>query len=213
MNIRRFNMGLAVASTVAVLLFVVGALRNQTLDYWYLPYNLFLGAIPFVVALWLRALLKLYDWKNWRALTLFVIWLLFLPNSFYIVTDFIHLPETHRVDIVQDVMMLAQFSLLGFAFGFASLLLLHKAYLRQIKEKIITPLVVAVLFLSSFAIYLGRELRWNSWDVVGNPIGLFGDIWSIVVHPLMHPGMISVTLSYFAVLGSLYWCIWISRKE
>ena len=209
----RFSIALALASAAAVVLFAVGALRNHTLDYWYLPYNLLLGAIPLVIAMWLRRLLRVYSWKNWRMLPLFIVWLLFLPNSFYIVTDYIHLPETHRVDMIQDVIMLAQFSMLGFVLGFTSILLLHRAYLRQIKAKIITPLIGLVLFLSSFAIYFGRELRWNSWDVVSNPVGLFGDVWSIVSRPLVHPGMISVTLSYFVVLASLYWCIWVVKDK
>jgi len=207
MNIRRVVSGLLAASTVALALFVVGVLRNHTLDYWYLPYNLFLAAIPLALAVWLQRLLRTYDWKNWRTLGLGIAWLLFLPNSFYIVTDFIHLPETTRVDIIQDVVMLAQFSIVGFIFGFLSLSMLHESYLKHLKAKIITPLAYGVLLLASFAIYLGRELRWNSWDVVSNPIGLFGDIWSIIAHPLAHPGMISITLSYFLVLASLYWTL------
>ncbi|HET6746673.1 MAG TPA: DUF1361 domain-containing protein [Candidatus Saccharimonadales bacterium] len=213
MNFRLFTISLIVASIVAIGLFAVGALRNHTFDYWYLPYNLFLGAIPLALAVGLRKLLNTYNWKNWRTVALLIIWLLFLPNSFYIFTDYIHLPEVQRVDIVQDVIMLAQFSIVGFVMGFASLWLLHTAYLRHLRAKIITPLVGVVLLLSSFAIYLGRELRWNSWDVVSNPVGLFGDVWSIVAHPSAHPGLISVTLSYFAVLVTLYWCMWIAKKN
>lgn len=212
MNIRRISLGLMAASMVAVALFIVGAVRNQTWDYWYLPYNLFLAAIPFVLALWLRQLLEAYDWKNWRTISLAIAWLLFLPNSFYIVTDYIHLPEIQRVDIVQDVVMLAQFSITGFVFGFLSLGMLHEAYLKRMKEKIVTPLIYGVLLLASFAIYLGRELRWNSWDVVSNPVGLFGDVWSIVVHPSAHSGMVSIMLSYFFMLASLYWIVCIMKK-
>ncbi len=213
MNIRRFILAMVIASAVAVVLFVVGAIRNHSFDYWYLTYNLVLAAIPLGVAIWLRTILERYTWRDWRSLILLIVWLLFLPNSFYILTDFIHLPETHRVDIIQDIVMLTQYSIVGFVMGFASLSLLHDAYLKRLKARTVTVLVYVTLWLASFAIYLGRELRWNSWDIVSNPVGLFGDVWSIIFHPFLHIGMISMLLSYFAMLMSLYWMLRVVVKK
>ena len=36
--------------------------------------------------------------------------------------------------------------------------------------------VGSVLFLSSFGIYLGRFIRWNSWDIVSKPEILINSI-------------------------------------
>src|ERR1043165_5993512 len=127
-------------SVVGIVLFVMGILRNQSLEYWYLVYNLGLAVIPLLLALWLNRVLRRRKWPGWLPLLLAFGWLLTLPNSFYIVTDFIHLPETQRVDIVQDVVMLMQFSIAGLAMGFLSVFLLHKAYARQLPPRVVVGL-------------------------------------------------------------------------
>lgn len=196
----------AVGATVFVslLLFVAGALRNQTLDYWYLPYNLALAAVPLGLAYWGKGIAKKYRLKDWRPISAFTLWLLFLPNSFYIVTDFIHLPETTRVDLVQDSVMIMLYSMLGGLFGFMSLFTVKKCLQGMLKQRTLELVIGGALFLSSFAIYLGRELRLNSWDVVANPFVLIGNVADIIVHPGAHPGMIWMTLTFFIVLGSVY---------
>lgn len=57
------------------------------------------------------------------------------------------------------------------------------------------------LLASSFGIYLGRFLRWNSWDVLNNPEGLLMDIVDRVVHPLSHLTTFGVT---FGLSGFLF---------
>jgi uncharacterized membrane protein len=56
----------------------------------------------------------------------------------------------------------------------------------------------AVMGLSAFGIYLGRFRRWNSWDVVLNPVELLSDIASTLLHPFANVQVIA----YCAVLGS-----------
>ncbi len=202
------SFSLLLATLVAIGLFLVGAVRNQTWDYWYLPYNLLLGFIPLLLAVWLASLLKIRPWKSWLPLVVTVLWLLFLPNSFYIVTDFIHLPEYQRVDIVQDTVMLMQYSLLGLAFGFISLHMVHRELLKRLRPKKAHIGAGIILLLASFAIYLGRDLRWNSWDVVTQPFGLFVDVVERLFNPLGHPVMWSIMLSFFAMLVSIYFIIY-----
>lgn len=201
---RQFWQAVGLLATIAVLLFGVGALRNQTWDYWYLPYNLLLAVIPLGLAYWGKRLLHKYDLKNLRPLVILVLWLLFLPNSFYIVTDFIHLPETVRVDMVQDSVMIMLYSLLGGLFGFMSLLIVRGEVGRYISRRKREWGVGIALFLSSFAIYLGRELRWNSWDIVTNPFGLVGSVLDIAIHPTAHPEALWITGTFFAVLMTIY---------
>src|SRR5687767_4877260 len=125
---KRFWVASAAAVGVAVILFGAGVFRNGTLDYWYLIYNLALAIVPLFLSIWIAHLLKKYPWKNWRLVVLTLMWLLFLPNSFYIVTDFIHLVDGRRADIVQDVVMLMQFSILGLVTGFVSLDMLQRRW-------------------------------------------------------------------------------------
>ena len=55
------------------------------------------------------------------------------------------------------------------------------------------------LVLSGFAIYLGRFLRWNSWDVLIDPTRVF-DIMGVAVHPMAHTQALSVTLIFGGIL-------------
>jgi len=209
---RQLWLTLGAASLVGVALFLIGVLRNQSIDYWYLPYNLALGVIPLLLSTWLVKLLRTRRWKNWLTVAVTGLWLLFLPNSFYIVTDFIHVVEYSRVDLVQDVVMLMQFSVVGLLLGFLSLYQVHKELLKRLSLKKAHLVILAVLLLSSFAVYVGRDLRWNSWDVVTQPVGLFGDILVRLVHPFAYPEMWSIMLSFFVMLSSLYLVGWQTRR-
>lgn len=203
----KFIVALALASLVGVLLFVIGAVRNDSFDYWYLLFNLVLGIIPLLLTLWIRRLVSRKNWGDWRVGLLIALWLLFLPNSFYIVTDFIHLPEVARVDMVQDVVMLMQFSAVGMVIGFTSLYMMHAMLLKRLGSKRAMTVVVGALYLCSIAIYLGRELRWNSWDVVIHPISIAKDVllwWN----PASGENAFWMTASFFMMLVSLYLVGW-----
>jgi len=53
-----------------------------------------------------------------------------------------------------------------------------------------------ILFLSGFGIYLGRFLRWNSWDIISNPQLLANDNIHRIMHPLSHPRTWGVTFGF-----------------
>ncbi|HSX23761.1 MAG TPA: DUF1361 domain-containing protein, partial [Candidatus Saccharimonadales bacterium] len=68
--------------------------------------------------------------------------------------------------------------------------------------------ITCVFALISFAIYLGRSLRWNTWDLLVNPAGLLFDISERVLHPLSHPQVFVTTLTFFVLLTSIYLVVW-----
>lgn len=209
----KFSISLGLAGFVGVLLFVIGMLRNGSFDYWYLPANLVLGLIPLLATVLVRKLVGRRGWNDWRVIPLAVVWLLFLPNSFYIVTDFIHLPEVARVDMVQDVVMLMQFSVVGLAAGFTSLYMMHTMLLKRLGTKRAMAAAIGVLYLCSFAIYLGRVLRWNSWDVVLHPFSIAGDALFLWWDPVLGEGAFWMTVSFFMMLVSLYLVVWCGVKK
>lgn len=204
-------LALTAAGVAAVGLFGWGVMRNQNFDFWYLPYNLVLALIPLLLAIWLVRLLQKRTWKNWLPLLITVVWTLFLPNSFYIVSDFIHLNESPRMDMVQDVVMLAQFSFVGLAFGFTSLYKVHREFIRRVSHKWASILAGLILLACSFAIYLGRDLRWNSWDIIARPIGLLSDAFAYA-NPIAHPQAFIMTVSFFIMLSSMYAVLWFTAK-
>ncbi|HSX05938.1 MAG TPA: DUF1361 domain-containing protein [Candidatus Saccharimonadales bacterium] len=195
-------------TVVSGCLFVVGALTNHSLQFNYLVQNLFLAWLPLVFAGLLLRSLPVQRWSDWWPLSLTLLWLIFLPNSFYMVSDFVHIQDVPRHNLLYDVVMFTSFIFTAALVGFCSLYLVHTELRKRLSLRSSSLLIAAVLLLCSFAIYLGRDLRWNSWDVLVNPAGILFDVSDHLLHPLQHFAMFSMTLSFFVLLGSLYVVGW-----
>ena len=138
----------------------------------FLIWNLFLGYIPYFLS---------SETKNtvpgtYKFYLLLLAWLLFLPNSFYLLTDFVHLHHKSDLQYLFDVFLLACFSIAGFYAGISSMLHIHGLLEMKYSTKKSRYWMIALCYLSSFGVFLGRILRFNSWDIVSNPIKLFSNI-------------------------------------
>ena len=204
----RLGLALAASSLASVGLFVVGAWSNQDGAFGYLPWNLLLAWFPLVLALWLEHTLHRSLWSSWFALLVTVLWLAFLPNTFYMISDLVHIQEAGAVDLLYDVVMFSSFILNGVMLGYLSLFIVHWELARRLSARTAFLLVEFVLLLCSFAIYVGRELRWNTWDIVANPSSLLFDVSDRVINPREHPQAFTTTLSFFVLLSSLYIILW-----
>ncbi|HKU19148.1 MAG TPA: DUF1361 domain-containing protein [Candidatus Saccharimonadales bacterium] len=210
----RVRVGLALfgASLASVGLFVVGVLRNQSWEFKYLPWNLLLAWVPLALTLWLERILRRKLWSSWQAVAVTFAWVCFLPNSFYIITDVIHLQDVVRVDQLYDVVMFSSFILNGFLLGIISLYLVHGELRWRMRNRNSTLTVALVILAVSFAIYIGRDLRWNSWDILLNPASLLFDVSDRLLSPLAHPEMFSTTLSFFVLIGTMYTSVWYASR-
>ncbi len=204
------DIGFAVGSTVAtsIGLFIMRALRYQSMDYWFLNWNLLLAVMPVVFAVWLSRYLQKGRWVSWQGIVLTVLWLSFLPNSFYLASDLIHVQNSFDVTLLFDVVMLLSFTFSGFVLGYLSLYLVHQQLLKRLKRDTAHLLVAAVLLLCGLAIYLGRYLRWSTWDVIINPTGLLFDVSDRFLNPAAHEITFRTTATFFWLLVSLYITIW-----
>lgn len=199
---------LGLLSLVSVGFWLAGAVVNKSFDYWYLIWNLFLAWVPLGLVSWLMIVLRRYPWLNWRPMLLTTLWLLFLPNSFYLVTDFIHLQTSSRVDILYDSVMFESFVVTGLMLGCLSLYLVHAQLLRRVSVRASTWLIAIALLMCSFAIYLGRDLRLNSWDLLVNPAGILFSVSDPFFNPGTHSQAFTTTLTFFVFLGALYFVVW-----
>lgn len=195
-------------SLTGVLLLVLRIIDSNSMRYVFLVWNLLLAAVTPLLAWWLVRRVRRYGWAHWKQFYLTIIWILFLPNSFYILTDFIHLRQTYEASLLYDIVMLTSFALSGLIMGFISVYLIHVELGKRLKPPQ-TWVVIGTIFLaSSFAICLGRFTRWNTWDIFLKPAGLLFDVSDRVVNPSAHGETYVVTAVFFVLLFSAYWVIW-----
>ena len=195
---------LFLASVVSIVLFAGGVFRNHNYDYNYMIWNLFLAWLPLLLIFWLLRVLQHKRWSSWQGITLSLLWLGFLPNSFYMISDLIHLQDAPRVDVLYDAVMLMAFVLTGLILGYLSLYIFHQELQKRLPARTASKFVAVILLLCSFAIYLGRDLRWNTWDIFLNPAGILFDVSDRLINPRAHPQMLVTIASFYILLGTVY---------
>lgn len=204
----RLGIALVFSSAVSLVLFLLAGLDNDHFDFSYLVWNLWLAWLPLILVLWLQRMLRTRVWSSWMPLVITLLWLGFLPNSFYMITDYIHLHEVVRVNMLLDVVMFTSFILNGLVLGYLSLYIVHAEFLKRLSRRTSSLLVAGVLLLTSFAIYIGRDLRWNTWDIIFNPASVIFDVSDRIINPAAHPQVFSTTFSFFVLLSTIYVVVW-----
>jgi len=164
-----------VASAFALALLVARAQLTGRADFVFLAWNLFLALLPVALA-----------WPPPRstppssttdatppAITAMrraalasrgLVWWLFFPNSAYLVTDLVHL-RPRAMPYWFDVGLFAAFALAGLAASAYSL----ERMRAHVPSRYRLPFVLAVAASAGFAIWVGRFLRFNSWDALLQP--------------------------------------------
>lgn len=209
LNPRERVVGSVVGLTVvSIVLFVAGVLANHSFRFNYMLQNLFLAWLPLIFSLVLLRVLRVRRWSSWEGLSITLLWLLLLPNSFYMISDFVHIQDVARHNLLYDVVMFTAFIITAALLGFSSLYMVHAELRKRVSLRSSSATIAAIIFLCSFAIYMGRDLRWNSWDVLVTPAGILFDVSDHLIHPLRHGDMFTTTLSFFVLLGSLYVVGW-----
>jgi uncharacterized membrane protein len=168
---------------------------SGSFTYLFLVWNLLLASIPVAAALMFRRALSAGRARASAAVWA-VAWLAFLPNAPYIATDLMHLRPRSFVPLWYDVAMLLSCAITGIILGYVSIEEVQRAVRSRVSAAAAWVGIAAVLFLSAFGIYLGRFRRWNSWELVTDPLSLLIDASSRLFHPLSHPRTLAVTFVY-----------------
>jgi uncharacterized membrane protein len=169
-----FSLAFASAACCALL-----AARIAISGHWrqlYLVWNLFLAWLPLIFALVSAHLHSSDKLRGWLSISAAVAWLIFFPNAPYILTDLTHLRASSHERFWVDLTLILLFGLTGLVLGFLSLYLMQRAVARRFGWPAGWLFAAAIAGLSGFGIYVGRFLRWNSWDILFNPLGLLADI-------------------------------------
>ena len=209
---KRFLQTLGILSALCLGLFVFRLLATGVSRYWFVPENLLLAWLALFFGWVLVQQLQNRGWRNWRSLILTVLWLLFLPNAWYVMTDFIHVFDSGEISYLYDIAMITVLTLTGFLLGFSSLFMVHRQLLKRLDIFSSALLIGAVILLASFAVYLGRDLRWNTWDIFTNPSGLMLNITDRLINPFGYPRALNVTAILFVLISTIYFAIWLFLK-
>ena len=169
-------------------------------------WDLLLAVVPLVLSL---ALFRTGRWPRVIWWPVFVVFLLFLPNAAYVLTDILHLVQEIRHEPYLPVWIVSlvtvpQFVLFivaGFQSYTLSLASLGHFLRLQGHQRWIRPVEITIHFLSAVGIYWGRFLRANSWDVIVDPETLSLD----AVYEFTHRQPLAITLGTFAILLLLYY--------
>lgn len=171
----------------------------------WIAWNLFLAFIPLVLSFWLfRQRSNARSWLWW---VVFLLYAAFLPNAPYLLTDIIHLirgiREGYSAWIITLVFIpLHLFAIVAGMEAYVVSLINQGKYLkRQGAEKFVLWSELITHLFCAVGIYLGRFLRFNSWDLITDPDNLL----ITTINELTNKGPLLVMFITFVVLTVIYW--------
>jgi uncharacterized membrane protein len=172
---------LSLSSATCVALVGARVAYSDTPYYTFLIWNLFLAWIPLIFAYLAYAFSVKRSFLYILVPLFAIVWLAFFPNAPYIVTDMQHLANGWSgVPLWYDVLLLIWFSWTGLLLGIVSLYLMQEIVKKTFGKIAGWLLVFSVSILSSIGVYLGRFLRWNSWDFIHNTDEIIRDSWQLL---------------------------------
>ena len=178
----------------------------------FLVWNLFLAWIPLYIS---KQIITLDNQSKSGVITgsLFFVWLLFFPNAPYVITDLFHLKPVVDVPLWFDLILIISFAWNALMIGFVSLLEIQRFLNRKFSQQLSWSVIISVLILSGFGVFLGRYERWNTWDIIFNPLALFIDIFGTILNPFSHPRTIGVTAMFSSFLIVSYVTLFVLIKS
>ena len=155
-------------SVLAITLLLLRVKITNSTYLLFLIWNLFLAYIPYFLS---SSIYKNFFNTSKKIQNSFygLIWLLFIPNSFYILTDFTHLHFKTTFQFSLDMLIISSFSFVGLYVGLLSIHTIRQLVIAKYGNTKGNIFILIITFLSAFGIYLGRVLRFNSWDIISKP--------------------------------------------
>jgi uncharacterized membrane protein len=130
--------------------------------------------------------------------------MLFIPNSFYIVTDLFHLQGSRGVPAWFDLLLIFSFAWNALLMGLISVRQMEKLAAGLWPGYRSPFLLYPVMCLIALGVYLGRFLRFNSWDILVHPFSLSREMLGLLHHPLVNKDAWAMVLFYSIFLTLLY---------
>ncbi len=191
-------------TTLSAVIITLRYLRTGYPHYFFLLWNIFLALVPLWIGGYLVRAGERGSPGRGVQLTLLGLWLLFLPNAPYIVTDFVHVgssPDMVRFDIV----MIGTCALTGLLSCYRSIFDIERVTLPYLGSRGAGLFSAVALGLSGYGVYIGRVLRLNSWDAILHPIDTLHLLLSDLLMPITRysPWTVTFVISTYLLLGYL----------
>ena len=183
---------LAIVLTIVNLLLLF--IRNLAVGdsfFNFLQSNLFIGSLPTLV---LAIIIDKYEAKLSKVVfwLLVALWVLFYPNSPYMISDLIHngedpLGKNDPDLIIFDTLIVFSFAMLSVFYGFLSLKIMFSVFKRRYSIRFAHVAITATLILSSLGFYIGRELisalklgngKLYTWEIFLEPLYILKTVWN-----------------------------------
>lgn len=218
-------------------LVVLRMIHSHSWLFLWMIWNLFLACIPYKLSGWLcrrlgrpqtgpsrvhasnQSLSGPIGSRPLFIVAVCLVWLLFIPNSFYMLTDLFHLYDSKnpRIPAWYDLALIFSFAWNGLLLGVLSLRQMERLleskqlataiFGRRLQVPLPYPtalFVYPIIGLSALGVYTGRYLRYNSWDILSNPFQLIEDIAYMIIHPLRTRPAWDMILCYTILLSFIY---------
>lgn len=177
---------------------------SREIIFRFVPWNLFLAWLPYISSMLMDVIHQIKPRWWWAQIIPGGLWLLFLPNAFYIMTDFIHLTQQQSIPIWYDAGLLAITAWTGIFLAIVSLHTVQSIVQSYLGTWVSWAFSLIVIGLSGYGVYLGRFLRWNSWDVLSDPLGIAYDSLDPLINPLTNADKIGFMIMYTSLFLVTY---------
>ncbi|MBI2012201.1 DUF1361 domain-containing protein [Candidatus Daviesbacteria bacterium] len=149
--------------------------------------NLALAMLGFIFG-WLF----FYTKKRILSFTFFILWVIFIPNSVYLVTDLQHLPEQWvEVSLLAKLLLLVEYGLLAFL-GVVTFIVsmypvdkIFSEFNLKRKNSLKLSILILVNLFIAFALILGKFQRTHSWYIFTDFSRVILDIATVFKTPIL----------------------------
>lgn len=192
---------LSIGFTMVLLAFRMS--YTGSFEYSFYIWNTFLALIPYLCSNQLIHCRKVHV----VALMLIAGWLLFFPNAPYIITDLFHYEEKSNFPVWYDLILVTSGTWNGLILGIVSLMQVEAFLSHHMKPIWVKVCVFVSLLLCGYGIFIGRFLRFNSWDIVNKPRELAYSSAHHILLPQHHLKLWVFTFLFAILLSLMYFTL------
>lgn len=204
-NTTKLEQMLIVSICFTIMLLGVRVALTHKLTYIFFAWNLFLAIVPILFS---RRLCKQEKLKV-KSYVYLAVWLLFFPNAPYIVTDIFHYVERPPIPKWYDLVLVTSAAWNGLLLGIVSLMQVEQFLQQHIQKRWTNFYIITSIMLCGYGIYIGRFLRFNSWDIITNP----DDVLFASAHYFLKPWKHIHALGFIVLFATMFGIVYYTLKN